>query len=39
MLTDESGVFVFHEAVIVLVELEVAASEWVRRYLQMRTMS
>lgn len=28
VLSDESGMFVLHEAVIVLVELEVAASEW-----------
>jgi len=27
MLGDESGIFVLHEAVVVLVELEVAASE------------
>lgn len=39
VLGDESGMFVLHEAVIVLVELEVATSEWEGRYLQMRTMS
>lgn len=39
MLGDESGMLVLHEAVIVLVELEVAAPEWEGRYLQMRTMS
>lgn len=39
VLSDESGMLVLHEAVIVLVELEVATPEWEGRYLQMRTMS
>jgi hypothetical protein len=37
MLRDESGMFVLHEAVVVLVELEVASPECVLEYLQMRT--
>jgi hypothetical protein len=39
MLGDEPGMLVLHEAVVVLVELEVAPSECQKMYLQIRTMS
>ena len=39
MFIDESGVLIFHEPVIILIELEVSSPELQSKYLQMRTAS
>jgi hypothetical protein len=39
MFVDESRVLIFHEPVIILIELEVSSPEFNDEYLQMRTAS